>query len=268
LGLSAAVIFLREFYGYLRLNLAPLTETPLIMGVISGLTLFLELLVARLVLRTLFSLADETPPLPLSPRFRTFSVFIPLLIMLLGLPLLRSDPAFNFILLRALIYFGLLLPLARLLLLLLRNGRRVLDPLLALTLFFTIYTTVSLLIPFLHLPLYQFWLLAIRAFGLMLPVLWIHSHHLPRSGSLPPRQALDLVLRPFAVSEREKEIVALLFQGKTYQEIEAQLFISFNTVKTHVYNVYRKLGINSRAELTHLILSRRRSGVGQNRGDG
>lgn len=51
------------------------------------------------------------------------------------------------------------------------------------------------------------------------------------------------------LSEREREIWALLRQGKTRREISEALGIKVNTVRTHVRNIYRKLGIHSRAEL-------------------
>jgi LuxR family maltose regulon positive regulatory protein len=50
------------------------------------------------------------------------------------------------------------------------------------------------------------------------------------------------------LSERELEVAALLADGLTYQEIARMLFISLNTVKTHLKNVYGKLGVHGRQE--------------------
>ncbi len=61
------------------------------------------------------------------------------------------------------------------------------------------------------------------------------------------------VLARCGISEREAEIVGLLVEGKTYREIEAELFISIKTVKTHVYNIYRKAGVKSRWQLMTLL---------------
>lgn len=56
------------------------------------------------------------------------------------------------------------------------------------------------------------------------------------------------------LTEREKEIVTLLLQGKTYKVIAGELFVSENTVKTHIKNIYTKLGVQSRTELFNIVL--------------
>ena len=50
------------------------------------------------------------------------------------------------------------------------------------------------------------------------------------------------------LSERERTVLRLLTGGMTEREIAAELFVSFNTVHSHVKAVYRKLGVTSRAE--------------------
>jgi len=51
------------------------------------------------------------------------------------------------------------------------------------------------------------------------------------------------------LSQREKEIIRLIVQGKTSKEIARQLFISKNTVDTHRRNILDKTGLKSTAEL-------------------
>ncbi|MGG5330214.1 LuxR C-terminal-related transcriptional regulator [Enterococcus sp. AZ163] len=48
------------------------------------------------------------------------------------------------------------------------------------------------------------------------------------------------------LSKRELEVLRELTKGLTNKEISAQLFISMATTKTHILNIYRKLGVSSR----------------------
>lgn len=52
-----------------------------------------------------------------------------------------------------------------------------------------------------------------------------------------------------SMTDREREIVALVRRGITDLEIAAQLGISFKTVRAHLANIYKKLNIQSRKEL-------------------
>ena len=45
----------------------------------------------------------------------------------------------------------------------------------------------------------------------------------------------------------------LILAGKSNKEIEDKLYISSSTVKNHVYNIYRKLNVKSRSQLSHFI---------------
>lgn len=50
------------------------------------------------------------------------------------------------------------------------------------------------------------------------------------------------------LSPREKEVLSLLSHGNTYDSIAEQLFISRNTIKFHLKNIYIKLQVNSNIE--------------------
>lgn len=50
------------------------------------------------------------------------------------------------------------------------------------------------------------------------------------------------------LSERELEVLTLLASGRTNAEIAKDLFVAVGTVKSHVNNIYRKLGAANRAE--------------------
>lgn len=57
----------------------------------------------------------------------------------------------------------------------------------------------------------------------------------------------------YGLSEREIEVIKLLLLGKSYKQISEALFISINTVKTHIRNIYPKLNVSSRHEIVHLF---------------
>ena len=58
------------------------------------------------------------------------------------------------------------------------------------------------------------------------------------------------------ISKREKEIIELVIQGKTNEEIADELFISIKTVKYHLYNVFQKMGVKNRLQLINSIRSK------------
>jgi DNA-binding NarL/FixJ family response regulator len=49
------------------------------------------------------------------------------------------------------------------------------------------------------------------------------------------------------LSERESEVLRGIAEGKTYSKIALDLFISKETVRTHIKNIYQKLAVNSKA---------------------
>ena len=51
-----------------------------------------------------------------------------------------------------------------------------------------------------------------------------------------------------AVATREREVLALIAQGRTNREIGDRLFISQKTVGVHVGNILAKLGVSGRVE--------------------
>ena len=63
------------------------------------------------------------------------------------------------------------------------------------------------------------------------------------------RSNADAWMQNFGFSQREVEIAVLLMQRIPYKQIGEELFMSGNTVKTHVRNIYKKAGVSSREEL-------------------
>lgn len=67
------------------------------------------------------------------------------------------------------------------------------------------------------------------------------------------REYLEFSFRPCpdvaaSLSKREREIVTLISQGLTNQEIAQKMFLSINTVKTYIRTTYRRLGVASRSQ--------------------
>jgi DNA-binding NarL/FixJ family response regulator len=50
------------------------------------------------------------------------------------------------------------------------------------------------------------------------------------------------------LSQREKEILLMLAAGATNKDIAERLFLSLNTVKSHIYNIYRKIDVPNRLQ--------------------
>ena len=50
------------------------------------------------------------------------------------------------------------------------------------------------------------------------------------------------------LSDREQEILGLVAEGLSNQEIAERLIISITTVKTHVGNIFNKLGVTNRIQ--------------------
>lgn len=63
-------------------------------------------------------------------------------------------------------------------------------------------------------------------------------------------------LSQYGITDREREIILKVVQGKSNADIASELFISLATVKTHLHNIYQKIGVDSRYDL----LARLRSG--------
>src|ERR1019366_4411031 len=63
----------------------------------------------------------------------------------------------------------------------------------------------------------------------------------------PTSQVRDRERSP--LSQREREIVALVAQGFKNKEMAEKMFISEQTVKNHLHNIFDKLGVSDRLEL-------------------
>lgn len=51
------------------------------------------------------------------------------------------------------------------------------------------------------------------------------------------------------LTDREKEVIKLIFEGKKNKQICEELFVELSTVKSHLNNIYKKTGAKNRKEL-------------------
>ena len=73
------------------------------------------------------------------------------------------------------------------------------------------------------------------------------AQSLVETTNLPPAPGLDL-------TEREREVLALMVEGLSNSQIAIKLSVSSSTIKSHVSNVLAKLGVTSRTEAVSLAL--------------
>ena len=60
--------------------------------------------------------------------------------------------------------------------------------------------------------------------------------------------------RPLPLSNREQEVAALVVQGFLNKEIAERLYISEQTVKNHLHNIFEKLSVSNRLELALYVM--------------
>ena len=61
-------------------------------------------------------------------------------------------------------------------------------------------------------------------------------------------QSPSQTINTFNLSEREKEVLSCLVKGMSYKLIADACFISIDTVRGHIRNIYEKLHVHSKGE--------------------
>ena len=79
--------------------------------------------------------------------------------------------------------------------------------------------------------------------------LWFTRQMLSRCILRPSTKTVPRLCIP-SLSQRENEILQLLATGASNQAIADNMCISPNTVKTHLYNIYKKIGVPNRLQAT------------------
>lgn len=84
----------------------------------------------------------------------------------------------------------------------------------------------------------------------------IESHNLAFE-LIPIGNLVKVSLRPIGpldrLSKREKQVVSLVCKGQTFKEVAKSLDLAPSTISNHLYRVYDKLAVSSRAELASLV---------------
>jgi DNA-binding NarL/FixJ family response regulator len=92
-----------------------------------------------------------------------------------------------------------------------------------------------------------------------------HIVHSPASIRSVNRAQGQAATEHSSLTERELEILQLVASGATNADIARQLWITQQTVKFHVSNVYRKLDVSNRTEACHYAHVNGLVGRGQRR---
>lgn len=78
-----------------------------------------------------------------------------------------------------------------------------------------------------------------------------------------PDDYLEQLALTYSLTNREMEIVVELMEGGNNREIGEKLFVSPNTIKNHVYNIYKKTGVKSRFELMAMVAQKQKASKSQ-----
>ncbi len=71
-------------------------------------------------------------------------------------------------------------------------------------------------------------------------------------------ETIDDFLLSGGLTQRESEIAVFLLKGWTYKMIAKELFLSENTIKTHIKNIYGKFQVQSKSEFITLFIDKNR----------
>ena len=79
----------------------------------------------------------------------------------------------------------------------------------------------------------------------------IHMIYLPKSKVFCISEEF---IRKFNITNREKELICLIYEGCSNKQIGNRLFISPATVRNHLHNIYEKTGSKNRVDLLHFCI--------------
>lgn len=71
--------------------------------------------------------------------------------------------------------------------------------------------------------------------------------------SVPNKKIKNYMISKFNFTDREREVFLQVLEGKGNKEIAVYLNVSVSSIKKHVFNIYRKVGVKSRLELSNIL---------------
>ena len=86
-------------------------------------------------------------------------------------------------------------------------------------------------------------------------VLWVYFLYYLKNNRLTSNDRLKEMVLKYKLSNQEEKVLNLLIQDLTKKEIADKLFLSVNTIKIHVTNIYKKTGM-TRTELKEKCILR------------
>jgi DNA-binding CsgD family transcriptional regulator len=99
-------------------------------------------------------------------------------------------------------------------------------------------------------------------YAALVPPTWYMNHYITTvfnkeySGEFSG-ELLSMVSHQYQLTEREQELLPLLIQGKSNNEVAEAMFVSLQTAKNYVSKMYKKTGVRNRIELMNLVRNTR-----------
>ncbi|CAH0992674.1 putative csgAB operon transcriptional regulatory protein [Sinobacterium norvegicum] len=81
--------------------------------------------------------------------------------------------------------------------------------------------------------------------------LWFSRRYLDWRLNLLRSKTVQATKKESVLTCRERQILALLAQGKSNNDIAEDLYLSSHTVRTHLYNLYKKISVKNRGQAIH-----------------
>lgn len=84
---------------------------------------------------------------------------------------------------------------------------------------------------------------------------YLNNHFSPVESPNNEQEVFAAFIADYQLSNRESEIVEQICKGLTNGQISDTLFISLQTVKDHIYHIYKKTGVKNRVQLVNMVSS-------------